>query len=130
MIFSVLPLLDEAADESFDGPSERCASEAGDSEAGDGARVPCGVFGTAISPLAIPKKLPPAMMDGPCSASSAYEGPDGVRKSIALRTESGTRCRLIDSFGGGGAGKGEGIGIAIAADNEDRGAREDGERGT
>lgn len=70
--FSALPLLEDVADESFDGPCERFPSEAeGDSEAGDGARVPCGVFGTVISPLDRPKKLPPAMLDGPPSASSA-----------------------------------------------------------
>lgn len=39
---------------------------------------------------------------------------------MALRTDSGTRCRFIDSIGGGAAGKGDGIGMARAAEREDR----------
>ncbi len=41
--------------------------------------------------------------------------------SFALRTASGTRVRLIDSFGGGGTGRA--IGIASAAESADRAGR-------
>lgn len=129
------PLREDARDESFEGSCERRTSEREpdpESDAGDGARVPCGVLGSCDVPIApgLLTKPGPGRLSAPPKTSLTKLGPLGRRKSCALSTDSGTRCRLIDSFGGGGAGNGDGIETAIAAEREERGEREaDGDRG-
>lgn len=88
-----------------------CRAEVGDADpdtdAGEGARVAVGVLGTLELSPNPGAPAPPKPAPGKPNASAERADVLPVcRNSMALRTDSGTFCSLIDSAGGGAAGKG------------------------